>query len=151
MNVTSFEENLKELQVLELKWGKMRADLARKLLEEQDTVFRQYYETKWGNGDRRRIRSGECRRTRTCRTRRIHSDWQRMKSREKAPSCEGRNTHTHMLGAGGRSGRSIYIYVIYIYMLSTYYYTYKVVSMQQVHVKVVHILIRRVVQGGASG
>ena len=51
VNVTSFEENLKELQVLELKWGKMRADLARKLLEEQDTVFRQYYETKWGNGD----------------------------------------------------------------------------------------------------
>jgi hypothetical protein len=29
----------------------MRADLARKLLEEQDTVFRRYYETKWGNGD----------------------------------------------------------------------------------------------------
>ena len=50
VNVTSFEENLKELQVLESKWGKMRADLARKLLEEQDTVFRQYYETKWGNG-----------------------------------------------------------------------------------------------------
>ena len=39
VNVTSFEENLKELQVLESKWGKMRADLARKLLEEQDTVF----------------------------------------------------------------------------------------------------------------
>ena len=36
-------------------------------------------------------------------------------------------------------------------MLSTYYYTYKVVSMQQVHVKVAHILIRRVVQGSASG
>ena len=51
VNVTSLEENLKELQVLELKWGKMRADLAHKLLEEQDTVFRQYYETKWGNGD----------------------------------------------------------------------------------------------------
>ena len=51
VNVTSFEENLKELQVLESKWGKMRADLARKLLEEQDTVFRRYYETKWGNGD----------------------------------------------------------------------------------------------------
>ena len=28
-----------------------RADLARKLLEEQDTVFRRYYEAKWGNGD----------------------------------------------------------------------------------------------------
>ena len=31
MNVTIFEENLKELQVLESKWGKMRVDLARKL------------------------------------------------------------------------------------------------------------------------
>ena len=29
----------------------MRTDLARTLLEEQDTVFRRYYETKWGNGD----------------------------------------------------------------------------------------------------
>jgi hypothetical protein len=53
VNVTSFEENLKELQVLESKWGKIRANLARKLLEEQDTVFRRYYEArlKWGNGD----------------------------------------------------------------------------------------------------
>ena len=31
---------MKELQVLESKWGKMRADLARKLLEEQDTVLK---------------------------------------------------------------------------------------------------------------
>ena len=51
VNVTSFEKNLKELQVLESNWGKVRADLARKLPEEQDTVFRQYYEAKWGNGD----------------------------------------------------------------------------------------------------
>ena len=29
----------------------MRADLARKLLEVQDTVFRRYYEAKWGNSD----------------------------------------------------------------------------------------------------
>ena len=29
----------------------MRADLARKLLEEQDTVFKRYYEAKWSNGD----------------------------------------------------------------------------------------------------
>ena len=42
---------MKELQDLESKWGKMREDLAHKLLEEQDTVFRQYYEAKWGNGD----------------------------------------------------------------------------------------------------
>ena len=64
--MTSFEENLKERQVLEsAKWGKMtlRADLARKLLEEQDTVFRQYYETKWGNGDGGAGRAPECRRT----------------------------------------------------------------------------------------
>ena len=56
-------------------------------------------------------------------------------------------------GARGRSSRPTYVYdtYIYIYMLSTYYYTYKVVSMQQVHVKVVHILIRRVVRGSASG
>ena len=55
MNVTSFEENLKELQVLELKWNlkKIRAELARKQLEEQDTVFRRYYEAKWGNCDGR--------------------------------------------------------------------------------------------------
>jgi hypothetical protein len=39
VNVTSFEKNLKELQVLKSKWRKMRADLVRKLLEEQDTVF----------------------------------------------------------------------------------------------------------------
>jgi hypothetical protein len=51
VNVTCFEENLKELQVLEMKWGKMRANLTRKLLGEQDTVFRHYYEAKWGNGD----------------------------------------------------------------------------------------------------
>ena len=31
VNVTGFEEYLKELQVLESKWGKMRADLARNL------------------------------------------------------------------------------------------------------------------------
>ena len=29
----------------------MRSELTRKLLEEEDTVFRQYYEAKWGNGD----------------------------------------------------------------------------------------------------
>ena len=71
-----------------------------------------------------------------------------MKSREK-----GGNTYTHRVGAGGRSGRPICIYVIYIYIcvLSTHYYTYKVVSMQLVHVKVVHILIKRVVRGSASG
>ena len=46
VNVTSFEENLKERQVLESKWGKMRVDLARKLLEEQDTMFRRYYKAK---------------------------------------------------------------------------------------------------------
>ena len=73
-----------------------------------------------------------------------------MKSREKASGFR-EGTHTHRVGAGGRSGRPIYIYVIYYdtYMLSTHYYTYKVVSMQLVHVKVVHILIKRVVRGTA--
>ena len=38
-----------------------------------------------------------------------------MRSREKASSFrEGTHTHT---GAGGRSGRPIYIYVIYIYVI----------------------------------
>ena len=41
---------MKKLQVLESKWGKMRADLGRKLLEEQDTVFRRYYETTGPSG-----------------------------------------------------------------------------------------------------
>ena len=59
------------------------------------------------------------------------------------------HTHTHV-GSWGKVWLA-YIYICYIYMLSTYYYTYKVVSMQQVHVKVVHILIRRVVRGSASG
>ena len=73
-----------------------------------------------------------------------------MKSREKASGFLGReHTHTHREGARGRSGWPI-IYILYVYMLSTYYYTYKVVRMQQVHVKVVHILIRRVVRGSAS-
>jgi hypothetical protein len=51
VNVTSFEENLQELQVLESKRGKMRAELARKLLEAHDTVYRRYYVAKWDNGD----------------------------------------------------------------------------------------------------
>ena len=69
VNVTSFEENLKELQVLESKWGKMRADLARKLSTGRtrhgvQTVLLRNQVGQWG----RRSRSGECRRTRTCRT-----------------------------------------------------------------------------------
>jgi hypothetical protein len=43
--------NLKGLQVLESKLGKMRAELARNPLEEQDTVFRRYCEAKWDNRD----------------------------------------------------------------------------------------------------
>ena len=39
-----------------------------------------------------------------------------MKSREKAPSFR-EGTHTHRLGAGGRSGRPIYIYMCYIYVI----------------------------------
>ena len=69
VNVTSFEENLNELQVLESKWGKMRADLERKLLEEQNTVFRRYRRLRGQVGQcGRRDGTSECRRTRTCRT-----------------------------------------------------------------------------------
>ena len=48
VNVTSFEENLKELQVLELKWKMIKAELVCKLFEEQDTVFRSYYKGQVG-------------------------------------------------------------------------------------------------------
>jgi hypothetical protein len=43
-----FEENLKELQVLELKWKMIKAELVCKLFEEQDTVFRSYYKGQVG-------------------------------------------------------------------------------------------------------
>ena len=48
ISVTSFEENLKELQVLELKWKMIKAELVCKLFEEQDTVFRSYYKGQVG-------------------------------------------------------------------------------------------------------
>ena len=69
------------------------------------------------------IRSGECRRTRTCRTRRIHSDWQGMKSREKASGFrEGTHTHTQGGSRGKVWSAYIYIYVIYIYVIYTLLY-----------------------------
>ena len=43
-----------------------------------------------------------------------------MRSREKASSFrEGTHTvtHTHRVGAGGRSGRPVYVYVVYIYVI----------------------------------
>ena len=73
-----------------------------------------------------------------------------MRSREKASSFR-EGTHTHTGWELGEGLVGLYIYMLYIYMSSTYYYTYNVVSMQQVHVKVVHILIRKVVRGSVSG
>ena len=42
------EKNLEELQVLKSKWKGIREKLVRRLLEEQDKVFRCYYAAKWG-------------------------------------------------------------------------------------------------------
>ena len=42
------EKNLEELQVLESKWKGSRERLVRRLLEEQDKVFRCDYAAKWG-------------------------------------------------------------------------------------------------------
>ena len=43
------EKNLEELQVLKSKWKGIREELVRRLLEEQDKVFRCYYAAKWGD------------------------------------------------------------------------------------------------------
>jgi hypothetical protein len=51
----------------------------------------------------------------------------------------------------GCDEHGLYVYMLYTFMLSTHYYTYKVVSMQLVHVKVAYILTKRVVRGSASG
>ena len=42
-----------------------------------------------------------------------------MRSRENLEGIrfQGGNTHTHRVGAGGRSGQPVYIYVIYIYVI----------------------------------
>ena len=72
-----------------------------------------------------------------------------MKSGEKASGFR-EGTHTHREGA--REGLvGLYIYMLYTFMLSTHYYTYKVVSMQLVHVKGAYIHTKRVVRGSASG
>ena len=41
------EKNLEELQVLKSKFNGIRERLVRRLLEEQDKVFRCYYAAKW--------------------------------------------------------------------------------------------------------
>ena len=41
------KKNLEELQVLMSKWNWIRERLVRRLLEEQDKVFRCYYVSKW--------------------------------------------------------------------------------------------------------
>ena len=52
------EENLEELQVLKSKWNGIRESLVRRLLEEQDKVFRCYYAAKWG-GQKEKGAGGE--------------------------------------------------------------------------------------------
>ena len=74
-----------------------------------------------------------------------------MKSREKASGFLGGNTHTHTGREQGAGLVGLYLYMLYTFMLSTHYYTHKVVSMQLVHVKVAHILIKRGVRSSASG
>ena len=73
-----------------------------------------------------------------------------MKSREKASGFR-EGTHTHTGREQGEGLVGLYIYMLYTFMSSTHYYTYKVVSMQLLHVKVAHILTKRVVRGSASG
>jgi hypothetical protein len=53
-----FEKNLEELQVLKSKWKMIREGLVRRLLEEQDKVFRCYYASKWG-GQKKQGAGGE--------------------------------------------------------------------------------------------
>ena len=52
------EKNLEELQVLKSKWNGIREKLVRRLLEEQDKVFRCYYAAKWG-GQKEKGAGGE--------------------------------------------------------------------------------------------
>ena len=52
------EENLEELQVLKSKWNGIRESLVRRLLEEQDQVFRCYYAVK-GGGKKEKGAGGE--------------------------------------------------------------------------------------------
>ena len=47
VNVETFNQNLKLLEVPESKWSQLRQRMARQLLEEQDTVLRAYFAQKY--------------------------------------------------------------------------------------------------------
>ena len=47
VNVETFNQNLKLLEVPEGKWSRLRQRMARRLLEEQDTVLRAYFAQKY--------------------------------------------------------------------------------------------------------
>ena len=48
MHKEDLEKNLEEVQVLKSKWNGIRERLVKRLLEEQDKVFRCYYAANWG-------------------------------------------------------------------------------------------------------
>ena len=47
VNVETFNQNLKLLEVPEGKWSRLRQRMARRLLEEQDKVLRAYFAQKY--------------------------------------------------------------------------------------------------------
>ena len=47
VNMETFNQNLKLLEVPEGKWSRLRQRMARRLLEEQDTVLRAYFAQKY--------------------------------------------------------------------------------------------------------
>ena len=48
ISVESFNKNLKLLEVPEGRWSRLRQQMARRLLEAQDTVLRAYFAQKYG-------------------------------------------------------------------------------------------------------
>ena len=48
VKVESFNKNLQQLEVPEGRWNRLRQRMARRLLEEQDTVLRAYFAQKYG-------------------------------------------------------------------------------------------------------
>ena len=47
VNIETFNQNLKLLEVPVVKWSRLRERMARRLLEEQDTVMRAYFAQKY--------------------------------------------------------------------------------------------------------
>ena len=47
---STYNDNMKLLEVPEGKWGAIRKKMTRRLLEEQDKVLRSYFAQKYGQG-----------------------------------------------------------------------------------------------------